>query len=553
MSASFAFITVVCAFLFSATAAQAQSSFAPSLGSAAPVPNAATSFRGLQGTYWTQVAPQEGTEAKAENLQTESGQGVAPSYNDQPQGGMTSGGTSGFSANTPTPTTVAKQPQPDQPVPHKVMQPVITIYSNPMLNNWGPPKYPLPFQTYGLHNPNPNKDALNPATFQNTPYLSGATPQSDLVAHATRIASAERTAHQLLNPSLQSAQAGFQAGTQQGADAAGGAASAQFGSNTQTYQQSLINVANELAGSPTSANNPNKTLGQAVWMVQQMLKKVYMPMAILFLLPGAVISQVKVLVHHSFTPSNNPATPEDAISPFAGILRAIIALFLIPATQLIVSYSIDVGNSLTYEVTQFVNASTVTSWESQLSLAHPIPANATGAQVQNAQQSETTMNSTMRAAFSAINTLLNGGLMVLLAYQVVIACYLLLMGPISAALFAWPGGVGKLFKPVFGNWLEALLNLVLWRFWWCVILLCMSTRIQWLMETGAYNPTSQWESYTYMAFMAMLTYVPFMALDFKTDSMIDQLLQQTGGSTGSGGTDGQTKGAAQQQTHPRTA
>ena len=45
-----------------------------------------------------------------------------------------------------------------------------------MLNHWGPPKYPLPFQVYGLHNPEPNKDMLNPATFQNKPYLTGGPP-----------------------------------------------------------------------------------------------------------------------------------------------------------------------------------------------------------------------------------------------------------------------------------------------------------------------------------------------------------------------------------------
>jgi hypothetical protein len=196
---------------------------------------------------------------------------------------------------------------------------------------------------------------------------------------------------------------------------------------------------------------------------------------------------------------------------------------------------------MTYEVTQFINADLVSNWEKQLILAHPIPAGANQKQINDAQQAETTMNATMRMAFSSINTLLNSGIMVLLAYQVVIACYLLLMGPIAAALFAWPGGVGKLFKPF---------NLVLWRFWWCVILLCMSTRIQWLQETGSYNPTSQWESITYLAFMAMLTYVPFMALDFKTDSMVDQLLEKTGGS---GGSDKQgAKGSGQNQARPRT-
>jgi len=83
-------------------------------------------------------------------------------------------------------------------------------------------------------------------------------------------------------------------------------------------------------------------------------------------------------------------------------------------------------------------------------------------------------------------------------------------------------------QAVFGNWLEALFNLVLWRFWWCVILLCMSTRIQWCRRPFV-QPTSQWESISIWPY-GHAHYVPFMALDFKTDSMVDQLLEKTGGS-----------------------
>ena len=122
--------------------------------------------------------------------------------------------------------------------------------------------------------------------------------------------------------------------------------------------------------------------------------------------------------------------------------------------------------------------------------------------------------------------------MVLTVYQMVMICYLYLLGPIAAAMFAWPAGVGKLFRPVFSSWLNGLTDLVLWRFWWCIILLCMATRIQWLKDIGSYNPSSEWEPLVYTAFMVMLTYVPFAALDFKPGDMVDSLLEKAAANKG---------------------
>ncbi len=136
------------------------------------------------------------------------------------------------------------------------------------------------------------------------------------------------------------------------------------------------------------------------------------------------------------------------------------------------------------------------------------------------------MAATTRAIFTFAASFLNYGIMVLLAYQVVIVCYLYLMGPIAAAFYAWPGGIGSLFKPVFNNWLNALLNLVLWRFWWCTIVLCMVTRINWLQDIGMYDPTSQWEPLVYTAFLVMLAYVPFHALEFRPGDMVDQIMDK---------------------------
>jgi hypothetical protein len=260
-----------------------------------------------------------------------------------------------------------------------------------------------------------------------------------------------------------------------------------------------------------------------------MWKSVFVPMAILFLLPGAVLTQAKAIAN-----TGNPIMDlaiGGMANPLDGILRSLVALFLIPATQLIVSYSIDVGNSLTNEVTQFIQADQINGWAG--SLFHP-NGQQTPKQFQDSQNQESGAQATFRAGFGAISGLLNYALMVLCAYQVVMVSYLFLLGPICAAFLAWPSGVGTLFRTVFSSWLEGLFNLVLWRFWWCVILLCMSTRIHWLMEMGQYDPKSPWEPIVFLAFTVMLTYVPFMALDFRPGDMVDSLLKATSSNGGSG-------------------
>ena len=167
----------------------------------------------------------------------------------------------------------------------------------------------------------------------------------------------------------------------------------------------------------------------------------------------------------------------------------------------------------------------VSSWSAQQTVGTP-PANQQ--QEQEQEQNENTATAMAGSIFNEVNMLLNYALTVLIAYQTVMMCYLFLMGPIAAAFFAWPNGVGRLFKMVLGSWLDAVTNLALWRFWWCVILLCMSTRIHWLQEIGQYNAQDPWERAVYTAFMVMLTYVPFNPFDFRPGDLVDTLLQKAG-------------------------
>jgi protease I len=72
--------------------------------------------------------------------------------------------------------------------------------------------------------------------------------------------------------------------------------------------------------------------------------ELFLPMALLLLLPGVVLAQLKATV--------SAGTPviADITSPFDGILRAIVGIFLIPGTYLFINYGIDVSNSITYTI-----------------------------------------------------------------------------------------------------------------------------------------------------------------------------------------------------------
>lgn len=299
------------------------------------------------------------------------------------------------------------------------------------------------------------------------------------------------------------------------------------------------NVANEATGTPGNSEAPFKPISQAIWMVQQMYKRVYVPMAVLLLLPGALILNMKVLVNKSM---NNDANDEDiATGPFTAILRSMVAIFLIPATQLIMSYSIDVGNSMTYEVAQQIQVSEVVQWAKD--------------QYQDRQQQNQPVQGMdpqpfgqqmANMASGVVNMSLTIGLMLLLAFQLVMSCYLLLMGPIAAALYAWPGGVGKLFKPVFVNWVNAVITLSLWRFWWVLIVLVAITRVQWLKEIGEYVPNTEWEALMLACFLVMMSYVPFAPFELKPGELVDKLLEKakevSGDGADSGGGGGQSRG-----------
>jgi hypothetical protein len=350
-----------------------------------------------------------------------------------------------------------------------------------------------------------------------------------------------------------------------------------------TMNESLINVANENAAQPVAGGAAEKTIPQAIYMVQQMYKYVFIPMSILFLLPGAILTQMKGMVASGMLRN---ASDEDTVSPFSGILRSTIAIFLIPATQLAVSYLIDVGNSLTYEVQKYVEIEQLFKHTNQQTFNAPrdnarnvmLPSiyqdhsneakqreqrgdgNPTLQDEQNGAayeipeedsevEKQTNLSMILQLAFNSLDYLMSQALIVLTGFQLVMMCYLFLLGPIAACLFAWPASIGReLFRRVFANWIDAVTILSLWRFWWMVVLACMSTRIAWLKEIGAYTPNTQWEMMMFTCFLGLLMYVPFQPFEFRPGEVATRALEQ--GARAVRGLSGQAAQAAKEQGMP---
>ncbi len=356
-------------------------------------------------------------------------------------------------------------------------------------------------------------------------------------------------------------QSGMQANQQMASEATGSAGDQALSTNLSELQKPLINVANE-------ASAGRGELGKVVGMLQKIFVVLSVPLAVLLLLPGAVLTNVKSMVQAGFS----LAPDEDTVSPFPGILRATVAVFLIPATQVIISYSIDTGNLMTAVVQKQTNMTSVLEWaKEQMARTSGTAGSGSGGgggglglnpgtaakvaagsnpYVLGAQallsraKSRPVSEQTAGMATNSLYMLLSVGMTVLLGFQFVLMCYLFLLGPVAAALYAWPSGIRSLFRPVFTNWLNAVINLSLWRFFWSVLILVMDARLDWLKQTGSYQPGSPWEIATAVSFVALLTAVPFMSFQFRPGDFVDNIVAQAnGGGQNLGGGGGGGAGA----------
>ncbi len=81
-----------------------------------------------------------------------------------------------------------------------------------------------------------------------------------------------------------------------------------------------------------------------VW--NKLRSNIFVPIAVLLLVPGAILTQTKVTMSAS-----NPII--ESGNPFEGILRAVVAMCFIAGSYLIINYGIDFSNSISHTIQDF--------------------------------------------------------------------------------------------------------------------------------------------------------------------------------------------------------
>ncbi len=238
--------------------------------------------------------------------------------------------------------------------------------------------------------------------------------------------------------------------------------------------------------------------------------QLFVPMALLLLLPGAVLAQVKSIVSQGL-----PVLGE--ISPFDGLFRAIVAIFLIPGTYLVVNYGIDLSNSIAYTIAaeyqrifgsdmyqdamcahirafpfrepaenkNFVpnqeakmgplspNSTPFAKFEGQMldvKLMDPcaginiVPKDRANEQVKYAVNAQ-------RNGYNTANAALAMTWNILCAFQMAYLYYLWFVGPVVAALWVYPM---KQLRDAFPSWCEGVVTLCFWSLFWNTTILIMA-------------------------------------------------------------------------------
>lgn len=251
----------------------------------------------------------------------------------------------------------------------------------------------------------------------------------------------------------------------------------------------------------------------------------FLPMAILLLLPGAVLAQVK-----SIASQGMPVLGE--MNPFEGIFRAVVAIFLIPGTYLVVNYGIDLANSITLTISDqykkvfgtdmykdamcahirafpfrepIENKNFVPNQEAKMTRLSPndtpfarlesrmidvklmdpcaglniVPADRANEQVKYSVNAQ-------RNAYNTANAALAMAWNILCAFQMAYLYYLWFVGPVVAALWVYPM---KQLRDAFPSWCEGVITLCFWSLFWNTTVLLMAC-FRGVDETGTITMTA---------------------------------------------------------------
>ena len=314
---------------------------------------------------------------------------------------------------------------------------------------------------------------------------------AEVAAAGSQLISAATGAMAQPNTWLQAAKEVQNTQTQQNADTSGDMAKNQAGSALDFCRTSLENF---------TVNAGNK------W--NKLRNELFLPMAVLLLLPGAVATQAKATVAQGF-----PIFGE--VSPIEGIYRSIVSIFLIPGTYLIVNYGIDVSNSISFTIQSEyrrifgtdmyrdamcaqIRAYGVRLPSENLGHIPGQPGQMQGkgkgprakyegknldvkledpcaglyeAPQQKANEKVPYVVNSQRAAYNGMGSALAMTWNILCAFQMCYLYYLWFVGPIMAALWVWPV---KQLREAFPNWCEGVITICFWSLFWNTTVLLMA-------------------------------------------------------------------------------
>ncbi len=260
---------------------------------------------------------------------------------------------------------------------------------------------------------------------------------------------------------------------------------------------------------------------------QAIRTQLFIPMAILLLLPGAVLAQVKAIIAQG-----SPILGE--VSPFEGLTRSIVAIFMIPATALIMNYGIDVSNAVQYAIAMGylqtfgsnMYADAISAQQrafpqnSEAQDANNIPQSPNGAAAQAEtmaagagqgvgdqtgvnslafgglegemfdtavpDEEQTSSMAAGRLMMNGTNSTLGTTWTIMCAFQMAFLYYLWCMGPIVAALWVWPL---ERLRGALPSWIEGVVTLCFWSLFWNTTILLMAC-FKGIGETGTVMMTA---------------------------------------------------------------
>lgn len=254
----------------------------------------------------------------------------------------------------------------------------------------------------------------------------------------------------------------------------------------------------------------------------QIRDSLFVPIGLLLLLPGAILSQIRAMV------GLNVPLSLTQTNPFDGLLRSVIAIFLIPATYLVVNYAIDFSNSITFtlaseyvritssdmyqdavcsEIRAFPvrgpkenqNAGVAQTWPQVETTSIPrLEKNLYQSKTDDpcsgtysAPESRTDEGMPLASVFGRLlafggNALLTSAWNVLCAFQMAYMLYLFWVGPVVAGLWVWPV---KQFRDALPNWVEGVITLAFWSLFWNTAILLMAC-FKGMADTGTVYETA---------------------------------------------------------------